>query len=314
MNSKRWASIGVLLLLATYLSPGVTRAALLPPSFINCVVAIGSVRLELSPVGAQQPRPVWRTEGTGFFYGYLVHNDDDATKRRYEAYLVTAKHVVVGHQGSDLHIRVNPNEAASAGEDFPVPHDPTNGQKAWFFHPDPAIDVAATRVNLALLRERGFQSEFFTNDLTVADVAKLRTLGVTAGDGVFVLDFPMGLAGAQRNYVVVRQGAVARISELLDKASTTFMIDAFVFPGNSGGPVILKPELASVTGTKNQNAAFLIGIVLAYKSYDDTAFSAQTKQPRIVFQENSGLAEVLPTNYIEEAIEAWRKTITSDPK
>jgi len=124
----------------------------------------------------------------------------------------------------------------------------------------------------------------------------------------------MGFAGAQRNYVIVRQGAIARIGEMLDNASKSFMIDAFVFPGNSGGPVILKPELASITGTKNQNAAHLIGLVLSYKPYNDTAFSAQTRQARVIFQENSGLAEVLPTNYIQEAIEAWRSTTGSIPQ
>jgi hypothetical protein len=41
-------------------------------------------------------------------------------------------------------------------------------------------------------------------------------------DGVFVLGFPMGLAGTQRNYVVVRQGAIARIGEMLDNASKSF--------------------------------------------------------------------------------------------
>src|SRR5258708_27587178 len=148
---------------------------------------------------------------------------------------------------------------------------------------------------------------WFANDVFVADVAKLKALDVAAGDGVFVLGFPMGLAGMQRNYVIVRQGGIARISEMLDKASKSFMIDAFVFPGNSGGPVILRPELSSIMGTKKQTPPQPIGLVLSYKPYSETAFSAQTPQPRIIFQENSGLAEVLPTDYIQEAIEAWRQ-------
>jgi S1-C subfamily serine protease len=287
---------------------GGAEAALLPPMFVNCVVAIGSVQVDPA---LQPPRPTWRTEGTGFFYGYLVQGGADITKHQYETYLVTAKHVVLGHQGGDLHIRVNPTEAASAGEDFTVPTVPAQGQGTWFYHPDPAIDVAVVRVNISALRDRGFQSDFFANDVHVANVAKLKELDVAAGDGVFVLGFPMGMAGAQRNYVVVRQGAIARVGEMLDNASKSFLIDAFVFPGNSGGPVILKPEIVSITGMKSHNAAHLIGLVLSYTTYNDTAISAQTRQPRIIFQENSGLAEVLPTNYIEEAIEAWRQTTGS---
>ena len=75
---------------------------------------------------------------------------------------------------------------------------------------------------------------------------------MSAGDGVFVLGFPMNLAGVQRNHVIARQGVIARVSEMLDGASQTFMIDSFVFPGNSGGPVVLKPDVAAIGETKAQ--------------------------------------------------------------
>jgi hypothetical protein len=40
-------------------------------------------------------------EGTGFFYGYLIHNDDnDQAKRQYAVYLVPAGHVVNDHAAS----------------------------------------------------------------------------------------------------------------------------------------------------------------------------------------------------------------------
>ena len=100
-----------------------------------------------------------------------------------------------------------------------------------------------------------------------ADSNKLKEIGSTAGDGVFVLGFPMDLAGAQLNYVIVRQGIIARINELLDKASSTFLLDAFVFPGNSGSPVILKPEITSIEGTPHNMRAYLIGVVDSYKAY-----------------------------------------------
>jgi hypothetical protein len=116
----------------------------------------------------------------------------------------------------------------------------------------------------------------------------------------------MNLAGAQRNYVIVRQGVVARIGEMIEGASTTFMIDATVFPGNSGGPVVLKPEGITIEGTQAQPSAALIGMVTQYRFYSDVAISQQTKKPRIVFQENSGLADVVPIDYVDEAITAWR--------
>jgi hypothetical protein len=118
----------------------------------------------------------------------------------------------------------------------------------------------------------------------------------------------MNLAGVQKNYVIVRQGVIARIAEMLDGISNTFMIDTLVFPGNSGGPVVLKPEMFAIDGTKPQTNANLIGVVTSYRPYTDIAISPQTGRPRIVFEENSGLAEVLPIDYVDETINAWRKS------
>jgi hypothetical protein len=122
----------------------------------------------------------------------------------------------------------------------------------------------------------------------------------------------MGLSGETRNYVIARQGAIARISEYLDNsASKSFLVDAFVFPGNSGGPVILKPEVFSVEGTKSQQKALLLGVVQSYQPYVDIAVSRQTNHPRITFEENSGLATIIPVDFINELVknkaeQTWR--------
>jgi hypothetical protein len=75
-----------------------------------------------------------------------------------------------------------------------------------------------------------------------------------------------------------------------------------VFPGNSGGPVVLKPEIFSIQGTKASPKAFLVGVVASYQPYIDTAVSQQTQHPRITFEENSGLATVIPVDFINEML------------
>ena len=55
-----------------------------------------------------------------------------------------------------------------------------------------------------------------------------------------------------------------------------------------------------------QDRVYLIGVVHAYLPYSDIALSQQTGQIRMISQENSGLAEVLPVDYINEAITALR--------
>jgi hypothetical protein len=307
-------------------------AALVPTQFPDAVVALGS----MIPVPFPNQPPVlyagqpclmqWSTEGTGFLYGYLTQGDPDPTKRKYQVFLVTNRHVIEEHASAlaisklsqvqlqpsikctlppitddSISVRVNPLKSSLQGRSFDLPI------KDWFFHQNKDVDIAAILLNADFLKTEGLMDLFFANDLFAYNKEQLRTNGVAAGDGVFVLGFPMNMTGVQRNYVIVRQGCIARISEMLDGASPTFLVDAFVFPGNSGSPVILRPDVTSITGTPAQTKANLIGIIRSYQPYDEMAVSPQTKRPRVIFEENSGLAEVLPTDYIDEAITAWRK-------
>jgi trypsin len=211
-----------------------------------------------------------------------------------------------GVSPADILVRVNSKDPSKA-EGFALPAHPQPGQSGWFFSTT-RKDIAVIQVNYPYLLDQGYQVAFFPGDTATAKRDKLKELEVSAGDGVFVLGFPMNLAGVQRNYVIVRQGSVARISNLLDYTSDTFLIDSFVFPGNSGGPVVLRPEIVSISGTKSQANAYLVGVVISYEPYSDVAVSAQTKQPRVVFQENSGLADVLPIDDVDDAISRWRST------
>jgi S1-C subfamily serine protease len=272
-----------------------TRAALFPPYFLSAVVSLGTTQI----VQEQGKEPVtkWITVGTGFFYGYLVHDDADIAKRKYAVFLVTAGHVIKGFAeagNSKIEVRVDANEVGAKAESFDIPIS------QWFFHP--AVDLAAVPTSIDFLRSKGLQNSFFASDLHVLTKKQMTDAGTSAGDGVFILGFPMGLSGERRNYVIVRQGAIARISELFEDASNIFLVDAFVFPGNSGGPVVSKPEITSIQGTQANSRSLLVGVVKSYESYVDTAVSQQTKHARITFEENSGLAEIIPVDYINEMV------------
>ena len=56
------------------------------------------------------------------------------------------------------------------------------------------------------------------------------------GMGYLFWGVPLGEAGEERNYVIVRQGIIGRIQHWLKGDARTFLIDATIFPGNSGGP------------------------------------------------------------------------------
>ena len=164
------------------------------------------------------------------------------------------------------------------------------------------IDIAVMPVNTDLLEANSINFSFFQSDHSVANISKLIELGVMEGDFVYTLGFPMSLVGGKRNFVIARNGCIARISDTLDKQNNEYLIDSLIFPGNSGGPVILKPELAHIVGTKSQNASYLIGVVFEVLAYREEAISKQTKRTRIIFEDNSGLASVHPIDFVQETI------------
>jgi S1-C subfamily serine protease len=287
------------LFFAASLSIGCLAAARIPQFFVDSVVALGRFEPNRGP---GQPSE-WVTEASGFLYGYPADNETDPAKHRYHVYLVANRHVLANH--SQILVRMNAEKATDLVREFTLALKDNAGADLWVSHPSPSTDVSVIGINAQFLHENGLQSAFFAGDKHTADKAKMKNIGLSIGDEVFVLGFPMGLSGtAQRNFVIARRGSIARLSDVFESAATTFLIDSLVFPGNSGGPVVSVPDLNSIEGTKSQNAAYLIGVVRGYLPYTDVAVSQQTGQLRMITQENSGLAEIIPVDYIDETIRA----------
>jgi S1-C subfamily serine protease len=271
-------------------------AAQIPPFFADSVVALGSYQTRVPGQPAE-----WVTEASGFLYGFAIDKETDLAKHMYRVYLVTNRHVLTNH--TQIDVRLNALKATDIVREISLALKDDKGADIWVSHPNPAVDISVVHINSQWLRDQGLQSSFFTSDQSAADKAKLKEIGISIGDGIFVLGFPMGLSGtAQRSYVIARHGSIARISDVLDGAGNTFLIDSLVFPGNSGGPVVSAPNVTAIEGTKSQDRAYLIGVVRAYLPYTDIAFSQQTGQARMVSQENSGLAEVVPIDCVNETI------------
>jgi len=273
--------------------------ALIPPFFLDCVVAIGIVK----PDGNKH----WI--GTAFLFGKFV-KQKEGNEKEYKIFLVSNKHVLRNHQSVIL--RFNPQDDQPA-TDYPAQLKDKDGKDLWTGHPNDNIDIGVIGINAKKLQDEGMKFGFFQSDTMAFTVDKLKEIGTTEGDFIYVLGFPMGLVAADRQFVILRNGTIGRIRDLFEKRSTDFVVDAFVFPGNSGGPVILKPEMISIGGTKSNSNAALIGVVKSYIPYQDTAISQQTGRPRIIFEDNSGLSLVEPVDYIIETIEVDEKMKSQPP-
>lgn len=126
-------------------------------------------------------------------------------------------------------------------------------------------------------------------------------VNVREGDDIFFLGFPLGIVIPSRVTPIVRSGMVA-----LKRDDDTFLIEANAYPGNSGSPVFFKPcpfEMGpSGMSLGRIRPPKLIGMMTESISYRDVAISPQTGNVRIVFEENSGLSNVLSARFIRETL------------
>lgn len=269
--------------------------AILPPFFLDAVVAIG--------VGDDPAKRNWI--GTGFLYGAFDKNSDKK-KKGYFVFLVTNKHVLDGH--TKVWIKFNA-VSGSGSQDFDAKLRARNGRELWIRHPDDAVDLGAIYINAKFLRSKNMRFAYFKDDNHTYTIAQLKSEGVTEGDGVYVLGYPMGLVDSRWQSAICRLGCIARIQDVIATGTGNFLVDASVFPGNSGGPVVLQVESTAIEGTKSVSKANLIGVVQSYLPYQDVCVSTQTQMPRITFDENSGLAPVIPVDRINELMVASIKRL-----
>ena len=262
--------------------------ALIPPEFLNTVVALGR-RTKNGPI---------RYTATGFLYSYPFELDSNNGQRRYMTCLVTNRHVV--EDVEELVSRFN-RSMNQASQTFPIKLHTSEGKPRWTMHPNGA-DVAVIPISLKILEEQGIEFAVFQEDQNALAREQALTSGISEGDGVFILGFPLGEAGEQRNYAIVRQGIIARIQDWLRGEVNQFLVDAAIYPGNSGGPVLTKPEVAHITNTQSYMKSSLIGMVSSYLPYQEVAISEQTGRPRMIFEENSGLGQVVPIDVIQETL------------
>ena len=262
--------------------------ALIPRQFFDSVVAIGFSEVSGTTNYA----------ATGFLYGQLV--DGEANHENvYQVFLITNRHVFDQQEKATLRFNMLADEPA---KEFTLSLRDSFGRLAWFAHPDPKIDIAVACPNITKLKAEGIRFSYFREETDASCVDACQTGGVSEGDGVFVLGFPMGDVGVEQNFVIVRHGTIARIRDLLAGKSAEFVLDAFIFPGNSGGPVVSRPEVAATEILGVPLGCQLIGVVKSYTPYKDVAVSLQTRQPRVVFEENSGLSQAHPVDYIKDII------------
>jgi len=186
-----------------------------------------------------------------------------------------------------------------------------NGNPLWVEHPD--ADVAVMYVPLPSSSQEMVEKlgtdpmeEFrpvSTNFL--ASDEKLARIYLHPGDEVMCLGFPLGLEVDAQAFPVLRSGKIASYPLLPTKKTKTFLYDAEVFQGNSGGPVYYVFVNRFYEGAIHMG--WSMGIVgLISKEYLQ-AVKIDLDYEKSLKLNRYALAEVVHASFIKEAIEMLPK-------
>ena len=257
--------------------------SIIPSFFKNAVV----------PVGLRQADSSVRWIGTGFFVVRQI-NESEGTP-----FLISNRHVLEGHSQITISMKEQGTNALRLADIDLV----ETGKPKYVLHHNPQIDIAILPLDGDFITNNNLEFPYFNIDVHAMTSSELRSHGVDDGSLVHMLGFPLGLVNDHSMLPICRLGCIARISEDQIKESNNILVDIQNFPGNSGSPVILRPEIAAIEGTGTLTECVLIGIIHSYIPYKDVLLSNQTQEIVEIRSENSGIANAHPVEFIREIID-----------
>lgn len=266
--------------------------AIIPDFFLNAVVALG--------IDGGDGKKHWI--GTGFIVGRKeIDNPNLSTY-----YIITNKHVI--EQQKYVYVRFN-SLGGELVKDYRISLYDSMGVPMFSAHPHDKTDIIALQIlPQTLINDKSIWGAFDLADHALT-LEQMQNTGVNEGSLVYALGFPMDLVDPIK-VPICRLGCISRVTDafLLKRGTPTFLVDAQTFPGNSGGPIVSRPEYMYINGTPSNTSANLIGILSAYIPYRETLYSKQTGRDRMVQEENSGLTIVHPVDRIKEVVELeWER-------
>lgn len=273
--------------------------SIIPKFFVDATVALGV------PAGVPGKKPFWCA--TGFVVGRFEGTIDG--EGRYTTYLITNKHVVRGEK--ILTMQVNSSNGVKT---YPIQLEGEGGERLYSEHPHSEADVAACSIDINPAKAEGAELPFYHLEGHTLTLRQMKDTGVCEGSIIYTLGFPVSIAPNFVNDVVkapvCRMGCISRVEDTYHvNDSKTFIIDAMAFPGNSGGPIISRPERFAITETPFNSSANLIGIVSGHLPYREVLYSRQTNKDRVVNEDNSGLTVAISVDCIKEVVELERTRV-----
>lgn len=222
--------------------------------------------------------------------------------------LVTNRHVFQGQKS--VVIRLKENTTGELKEINMILEE--NGQALYSTHDDEKVDIAAIFLDGNFVTANDLQCSGFNLEVHAIPSYDLVKQGGDEGSYVYMLGFPMGLVNIDSNTPICRGGCIARIDETEIRKTKQFLLDIQNFPGNSGSPIIIKPEIYGIGDDPVLNKSVLIGIVRGYIPYKEELINTRTHEIVEIRSENSGIAVVHPVEFIKEVVDKEIKRFYSN--
>lgn len=176
--------------------------------------------------------PTGQWTGTGFIVRY------ETTVGSVDL-LVTNKHVLAG--AAELDVRFV--QAGADGQPLPQATQTTItafGDESWLGHPDEQVDVAVMFLGPVVnqMHEQG-RAPFYRAISVDLMLTSSQADDLDALESVTFVGYPNGLFDTQSFLPIARRGQTATPIQVNYRGAPAFLIDASVFGGSSGSPVIL---------------------------------------------------------------------------
>lgn len=195
--------------------------------------------------------------GTAFIFAYS--NEEGVIVS-----LVTNKHVINGARRGTFFFTKRAGDQPAIGERYDVEID--NFEDAWHGHSDPEVDIAVMPLSPLLDRIRNESGvEVFIRSLSHEMIPSQEQLEeLDALEEVIFVGYPSAIYDTVNLMPVFRRGTTATPLQVDYDGRPIFLIDASVFPGSSGSPVVIY-NLGGYSGKHGFTVGtrlFLLGIIL----------------------------------------------------
>lgn len=198
--------------------------------------------------------------GTGFVFSQKID------EKRHALFIVTCRHVINGFANASFSFVESKDGKPNLGEkcEVTVP----DLQSFAFYDPDPKVDVALIPLGPILnYFEANGKRPFFRSLSKELVPNKNQAEELSAIQSVVFVGYPSGMRDEKNLLPIARRGFTASPYVVDFNGLPLFLIDASVFPGSSGSPVMVLDQGAYASGgglAMGSRAHFLGLVSLAY--------------------------------------------------